>query len=265
MIPRYVNMGDREAIGLVTCIVIQPGGCVELLSSSIATRVGAPDPLRLTVDGGFDADFTTAGQDYTFNTLNQLDTTNPFTVVWEAELDTFTSSYPAVFSNYRNVVNSAMTIAYSNAADYKDVLVGHKSPNSKMRFEMHSGLVPTAQRHWGVFSHTGGTISSSASYMWINGIALTPFASGDYGNFPDETGIGHESTNNRFDGAIRQVRVYNYAWDADLALRFYDPSTRDSLYKHERRTRSFGITTAGGFQSAWARNSNSILGAGMGL
>lgn len=261
-IPRRINPGDSEAEGLVFCFVAQPGGMIDLVRGTIGARADTADPSRTNELGTLDAYFDGNADQYNFGSTPTVNVAADYTIVWEAYLDAIGGgggdTYPGI-AIFARGASDPLRLGYSSDTGYDDIYVGTRG-GFQQSFLLPSGITKTLQRHWGVLTSLGGTRSA-----WVNGAPCTATTAGSLAVITDDTRVGGTSgTTSDWFGAIRQVRFYERSWSEDEAVRFFNPSTRDSLFRPARRKAHFGVTAAaGGFKAAWARGSNVVLGGGM--
>jgi hypothetical protein len=164
--------------------------------------------------------------------------------------------------------NQPFRVVYSDDGAYDDIVVGYTDVGGNAdAWTLPSGITRTGVRHWGVWSYNGGTFSADSNHsMWVNGAACTNTGTpGGLANITDTTVIGKTAnlTTTDFYGGIRQVRLYTREWGEAEAFRFFDPRTRDSLFRlPNRRIYSFP-SAAPSFNPAWARNANVLLQNGV--
>lgn len=238
--PLEIDWEHREADGLISLVVATPLGMVDLVQEVTGTRSGAADAPTTTRDGTLDCYFNGSDTKYQIPVVSTLDTSAAFTLVWEAELDSFTANnYPQIGAVKRGVANNPLVIFYSPASTtYNDLCVG-TAASSGVTFTVPSGVSVTGERHWVVWSFAGGTWTTSSNHsVWVNGQTAT-FASASGKSIvtsTDETRLGFSPAGNYYwTGGIRQLRVYARQWSADEAWRFWAPQTRDELFLDRQR------------------------------
>jgi hypothetical protein len=262
-VPLRINPYSPEAVGLQACYVAVPGGMVDLVGGAYGTRVGTADPSRSNEVGTLDAYFDGISDSYTFGSTALIpNTTSPFTVVAEVHLDGIGSgfdSYPVAITLAVTGTN-AFRVFYALDDAYDDISFGAASPSRAVL--LPSGLTKIGQRHWLVFAYNGVSLGSDSSWnVWVNGQLCTFTTGNSIALITNENRVGGTSASaTDWYGAIRQVRLYDRVWGGDLAARFYDPATRDSLFSRPRRRIFLGAPAGGAFNPAWARGSNVIIG-----
>lgn len=260
-IPSRINPGDSEADGLVFCFVAVPGGMMDLVRGTIGTRADTADPSRPNELGTLDAYFDGNADQYAFGATPTISVASDYTIVWEAHLDAIgnvpvtSDAYPGI-AIFARGASDPLRIGYSSDVSYDDIYVGTRG-GFQQAFLLPSGITKTGMRHWGVLTSLGGTRSA-----WVNGAPCTATTAASLAVITDDTRVGGTSgTTSDFLGSIRQVRFYERAWSEDEAVRFYEPASRDALFRPARRRIYFGgAAAAGTFQPAWARGSNVVLG-----
>lgn len=247
-IPRRINPGDPEAIGLKACYVAQPGGMLDLVTGTVGTRSGTADPMRSNEEGTLDAYYDGVSDSDGFGTASLIVTTAPFTLVWEGRLDAFVDGFPTPME-VMTAADGAYRIHYSNDTSYDDITFGTTSAGWARFFVSLSGIASvTAERHWGVLTYDGVSPTTASSFKcYVNGRDTgTPASTPGYGGVTAENRVGGTSaTSTDWNGSIRQARVYDRVWSHAEVVRFWHPSSRDSLYAPPRRRTYFGVTAGG--------------------
>lgn len=219
---------------------------VDLATGLVATRSGSADPGRINSNGGLDAYFDGVDDQYSFGTAGAAaNISKAFTVVWESELDAFVDSF-SMLANFRTDGAGALRVFYSSDIGYDDITVAHNTAN-KHAFVMPSGISRTAERHWAVWSYNGKGFSTGSNHrMWINGQACVLTTAGEISSVPDDTRVGGSSSSaTDWNGSIRQVRLYDREWGEADAIRFWHPSSRDSLFRRPRAFFAFPLSGGG--------------------
>lgn len=246
--PFAINHLDPEAAELVACIVSTPMGMVDLVNGTFGTRNGTADPGRVNEQGGVDAYFDGADDNYSFGTDVYIADGAPFTVVWESILDVHVDQYPAVGTFARGTAGTAFRVVYSNQATYLDFIVAYDNLNKHL-VTLPSGVSRAGERHWGVWAYNGGTFSTAGNHkVWVNGLPCTLGSAGALNPATDGNWIGKINgfTTTDWNGGIRQFRAYKREWAEAEAIRFADPSTRDSLFSPVTIPRRYFIPSGGG-------------------
>lgn len=244
--PFEVANADQEAVGLVRMFMAAPQGMVDLATGLVATRSGSADPGRMNADGSLDAYFDGVDDQYSFSTDGAaVSVSTAFTVVWEAELDSFSDTYPILVHFRTGLSNSPLRIFYSSDTGYDDITVGYDSSN-KHAFLMPSGISRTGERHWGVWSYNGQGFTTTGNHrLWINGQDCSITTATSLASVTDDNRVGGSSAaTSDWNGSIRQVRLYDREWAQDEAIRFWHPSSRDSLFRQPSPITFF--STSGG-------------------
>jgi hypothetical protein len=245
-IPRAINYGHREAQGLLACYVANPDyGMVDLVNGIAGTRAGTADPGRMN-DGAYDAYFDGIGDSWGFGTTALLpNVTTPNTIVVEVQLDSFVDTYPQI-AGFTVTGGSQYRVFYSNDASYNDISFGDGSGTLR-GVTVPSGFSVTGQRHWLVVSFDGVNEGADSSYsVWLNGELCAFTTSSAPGGVTNENRVGAQSLGSGdWNGVIRQVRLYNYAWNAERAISFYR-NRGSGLFVPQKIPAYFGVTAAGG-------------------
>ena len=238
---------DPEADGLVSLMIATPAGMRDLINPSITpTRAGSADSGAITRSGKYAASFDGVDDQYQFGSTVTVDVGAPFTIVWQSELTAFVDSYPVCFTARTGIANSPVRCFYTTDASYNDITVGYATSNAHA-FLVPDGLSLTNDEHFGVWAYNGGGFSNGSNHsMWINGRPCALTTTFNLGSVTDDTRIGGSSApTTDWNGYIRQVRVYNRAWAEAEAYRFWDPRTRDNLFKRSARIYSFPVAGGG--------------------
>ena len=243
-----IDRGHPEGRGLDHFFYSFAGvGFIDVVDRSRPTRIGTADPGRWADDGGQDSFFDGNGDGWTFGTHEVLNTGRPFTICWEAILDSFVDSFPAIVHLVTD--SNEVGVMYSNSGLHPDVeftsFVG--STWARTRLTLTDGLTPTGQRHFGVLTYNGADETSAANFnWWINGRKIAPITGDALGGTGVSNRIGHGVASVLdWNGSIRQVRIYDYAWDGALA-------------------RSFARSPAGVFRPATSRTARTTVVAAAG-
>lgn len=243
--PFEVANADQEAVGLVRMFMASPHGMVDLATGLVATRSGSADPGRVNADGSLDAYFDGVDDQYSFSTDGAaVSVSTAFTVVWEAELDSFSDTYPILVHFRTGLSNSPLRIFYSSDTGYDDITVGYDSAN-KHAFLMPSGISRTGERHWGVWAYNGQGFTTTGNHrLWINGQDCSITTATSLASVTDDNRVGGSSAaTSDWNGSIRQVRLYDREWAQDEAIRFWHPSSRDSLFRRPAAFTFFSTST----------------------
>lgn len=208
-IPRMIQPGHPEALGLLACYVAMPGGMIDLKTGEWGTRSGTDDPMRTSEEGTLDAYFDGDGDSYL---MAAQEFTVPFSVWWEAYLDAFVDAFPVICVLQIASTANTFRIFYSNNASYNDISFSAAASGANARcILMPSGCTQTGQRHWGVITYDGVNAGADSSYTcYINGQLATFSTASANATITDENRIGsHSATTPDWNGPIRQVRVYS--------------------------------------------------------
>ena len=244
-IPRRINPGDPEAAGLQVCYVAMPGQMMDLVKGDVAIRQGTADPTRSNAEGTLDAYFDGTDDRYSFPIADYLDETAPFTIVWEGILDAFVDSYPMVATWNIGIGSKPLEFFYTSDANYNDICLGWDT-GSAVSMLKPASVALTAERHWGSWSYKGGTFSDTANHdVFLNGAACTGTTTSTFGTGTEENNVGGFAASfGDWNGSIRQVRVYNRIWSHADHVRFWHPSSRDSLFAPRRQRLWVGQSAA---------------------
>jgi hypothetical protein len=261
-IPRIVR-SDPEASGLVACFVAAPGGMIDLVTGSWGTRAGSADPMRSTNFGTLESYFDGVGDNYNFGATAVISTGAPFTIVVEAFLDAFVDAFPTYCALCNETANSYL-VFLNTGATYGDLTFGSGGTSwSRFRASLTGVAGLSGERHWLVVTYNGAGATTQSNFAcYLNGASLALSGSGSLSGTTNDNRVGGSSLSTTdWNGSIRQVRVYDRVWSEAEAVRFWHPATRDSLYTPNRRpmSRAAFAAAAGGFQPAWATNSNVLL------
>lgn len=247
--PFTLDPDHPESQGLQALAIATPFGFYDLKQGLLATRTGVADAFTASQYGGLDAAYNSSADGHLFPAGKALDYTQPFTIVWEAQLNSFAVNYPEICTIYGGGTNLSLLLFYSNQAGYSDLTIGKSNDVSTLQYnaQMPSGVSVTGERHWGVWSYIGGGFGTTANHScWINGQdANIPGHPGGLASVTDQTTIGGISSTTWWDGQIRQLRWYDRAWAKDEAIAFWHPATRDSIFVPGPRgvwNRGSGIT-----------------------
>lgn len=254
--PFEIAAWDPESAGLMRLIVAAPQGMVDLALGLVATRAGSADSGRISPAGGLDAYFDGVDDQYSFGTDGEAaPVSQAFTVVWESELDSFVDIYPLLVQFRTGLSQSPLRVFYSSDTSYDDITVAYDTTN-KHAFTMPAGVSRTGERHWGVWSYNGQGFTTQGNHkLWINGLECAVTTATSIASVTDDTRVGGSSGSaTDWNGSIRQVRLYNREWSHAEAVRFWHPSSRDSLFK--------GAAEAFHFQTAGGGNNAALAGSG---
>jgi hypothetical protein len=239
--PFVLDSDHPEMSGLLALAIQTPMGMYDVFQGLTSSRTGVNDPPRMSSLGTIDGQFSGSDGPYRFTGCKALDFTQPFTIVWESELDSFSTQYPQICTTYGNGADLQTLVFYSQTAHYSDISVGKPNAGGVPTFyaTVPSGIAVTGERHWGVWSFSGGGFNTIGNHaIWINGQPCALVSNTDgFASIPDEFAVGgiNALTASYWTGGIRQVRVYGRAWALDDALAFWHPATRDSLFVPEPR------------------------------
>lgn len=243
--PYQIDPCHPEAVGLEKLIIASPQGMIDLVSGVIGSRNGTSDPGNVSESGSFSAYFDGIGDSYTISDSGAVDTSSPFTIVWEARLDSFVDQFPAIVVLRRGVVSNPLRIFYSNDSAYDDITIGFIGNGvSTTRPSAVSSMV--GRTIFGVWSFAGGAFSTLSSHtVWMDGDECSVSAASSLASITDETRVGGSSAaTTDWNGSIRQVRLYSREWTQEEAFAFWNPSTRDSIFLKE--SRAIFLPSAGG-------------------
>jgi hypothetical protein len=159
-------------------------------------------------------------------------------MVWEGYLDSIAAGF-AWIGAFQSVdgVNGPVRAFYSNNASYQDVSFGLVA-SQLCRGTLPSGISLTGQRHWGVWTWNGGTITTASNHQcWINGQPLSMTTSSSAGGITNQNSVGGTSSGtNGTVGDFSQLRYYiGRGWTQSDASRFFNPATRGSLFRLPER------------------------------
>ena len=228
-----INYADPEAQGLTSCFLVTQGGMKDLVREVYPVRGGTADPYRSGETFKIESVFNGTTDNYNDTSTTVDNSVNPFTVVWESYLDAGAGTY-AAFTTYMSARGlGPLILFYTSDPSYSDITMGYSGANTA-KAALPTGLTRTGQRHWGVWTWNGSAIGTGSNHgVWINGQPCTVTTSASGGAFSNQNGVGGVSTNvNGWVGGVRQVRFYaGRAWTQADAMRFYNPTTRDSLFK----------------------------------
>jgi len=243
--PFAIDWSHGEAVGLTECIVAAPMGMIDLVSGRIGARVGSADP-GWKADGGYTAAYFSGVTDqYGFPADYLVDTSAPFAIVWQGQVEGFIDSTGAI-SIFPSTGGGGLRLMVRLAGNAIYLIDGASTLGT---FSTPAG-VSILDMIWGVWSYS----PALGHELFVNGQpcqAIAPQASATRANV--RTVGGTSNTGNDFFGSIRQIRLYSRGWGLEEAQQFSDPATRDGLYVDSsiRPAGAFGIRLYGdGFGDA---------------
>lgn len=208
---------------------------------------------RSLEDGNVEAGFAnTFG--YQFTTEDLIDKTAPLAIVLEVISESYHST-----ANYRTILQAPIVgstnpllVWYHKRTTFSgDIAWVQRGASTYTQYSDMSGLTdltPLNQRHWIVISYNGSGWDTSANWAcYVNGRTLS--VSRILGSISTASNIilvGSTPTGAEWDGGIRQVRVYDREWSHAEAFRFWNPATRDDLFKPPRKYYTLGYAPQGG-------------------
>lgn len=221
--PFEIDWSSREADGLEACVVAAPMGMIDLVSGQIGIRSGSEDPGHQNDAGGVGAWFDGVSDYYSFADNAPIDTSLPFALVWEGQINGYIDSDSTILAcvsalggGLRMIVraSSGRLFLTDNGTTLRTI-----TPPSGVSFLDYV---------WGVWSYS----PALGHEAWINGLpagtgaAHTASASSNLFRVGADSG----STARDYYGTIRQIRLYRRSWTLDDAIAFSAPSMRDGLF-----------------------------------
>lgn len=242
--PFSIDWLAPEADGLVDLFMQTPAGMMNLVSGEVGVRSGSADPGIIFPSGGIAAYFDGDGDQYAFSEVSGMDSTLPFSLVWEAWPSGVIDLHPAV-ATFKSVGSNAVRLSYSSTVG--DLFLS-ETTTTMCRFAFSPWASLYDEYHRGVVTYDG-----SQYLLYINGGKVSPSGSATTAVLTNVTRIGRTNASDHdWAGAIRQVRRYTRAWSDEEAYAFCN-RTGDALVRTDGRVR-FAISRA-----------VSITGSGSGL
>ncbi len=154
--------------------------------------------------------------------------------------------------------SSAFEFGVSSDVSYLGLLSGSATSWGRCKSDTSTALTTGSWRHFGI-TYNGATRSLVTSFQfYLDGAAINTTGANAFSPTTNSTTLAYNVANNRLNGQLREVIVYNRALSANewrlLASRCgiaYDLAPR-------KRTRTFA-----GFKAYWAARKAQILGGGV--
>ncbi len=242
--PFSLNKASPQARGLIYAGIASGGGWIDVLR-------GEPDIVEtgLTIrHTNFGPNIKAAGgansEQITLPVGEFLDEDKPFTICWQAKIDSFVTAFNIIgaweIANVGGISNPFRSY-YSTNSSYKDLTFGNPG-NLTHRGAFPSDISITGEEHWGVIAYGGaGDIGDITDFkLWVNSQSLVLSLSGGVGPRTEANSLLNDSGNsNQFSGHMKQFRIYNIEWPEVLAREFYNARSRWDLYRQPDRMAYF--------------------------
>lgn len=254
-----IAYGDYHAKRLIYAIESTPGGMVDHVRPMRTPTVqGTPGFTvmpsgipAMTFDGANDGYVFPFSRNWELPWGDVNDQRREHTLIVRCSL----SAYPASWSIAAAYVNMSNLIVNSDQDMWATM-----NPNGAETSGIDGGL--DIEHVWALTYHT--SINGSVPEVYLDGERVGGLSSSTsliatYNNTSMNVGVWTGS-NLRWTGAIAQVRVMNrWLSPSEVQDHTFDPYC---IYKRKRKVFGF-VPAVGGFQSAWAANSNVLIQPGV--
>ncbi len=147
----------------------------------------------------------------------------PFSISIWAFVRSFSSVYTKLLM-LRSDSSSAFEFGVSNDASYLGLLSGSATSWSRCKSDTAAASITGAWRHFGL-TYNGATRTTTSSFQfYLEGMAITTTGANAFSPTTNSTTIAYNVANNRLDGQIAEVQIYDRTVTANefkaLASRF---------------------------------------------
>lgn len=132
----------------------------------------------------------------------------PFSASAWVYLNSFSDQYPTIL-RLRSDDIQPWFIIFSNQTNYLGVSIGNQANFAGIKTDIPSSSLTGAWRHVVATYNGKGSNNINNFKIYLDGVLLTNSASGAYASHSQATSIGYNSSGNRWNGYIDEVRVYN--------------------------------------------------------
>lgn len=132
----------------------------------------------------------------------------PFSASAWVYLNSFSDQYPTIL-RLRSDDTQPWFIIFSNQTNYLGVSIGNNANFAGIKTDIPSSSLTGTWRHVVATYNGNGSNNINNFKIYLDGVLLTNSASGAYASHSQATTIGYNSSGNRWNGYIDEVRVYN--------------------------------------------------------